>query len=54
MKTFVGILIGLMLVDTMGYIAWSISGQKPIGKFYIGVATEYLINSVMHHYGKQK
>lgn len=36
----------ILLIDFLGFIAWSVSGQKPVDNFHAGIITETIINLI--------
>lgn len=36
----------IMMIDLLGFIAWSTSGQRPIDGFYAGAITTSIIRAV--------
>lgn len=42
----VSIIVFVMVVDLMGFVAWSISKDKPVDNFHAGIITESIINKV--------
>lgn len=43
MKNFFYVVVGILLIDVMGFIAWVSSGQVPVDNFYFGTITKHVI-----------
>lgn len=43
-KEIIGyVIVFVLVVDVLGFIAWSTSGQKPIDSFHAGIISESII-----------
>lgn len=45
-KIIFGIILGILLVDFLGALAWMWSGQCPTSNFYIGTITIHLLRFI--------
>lgn len=45
MKTFISIVVFVLLLDMFGFMLWAVSGQKPVDNFYAGAITTNIIRA---------
>lgn len=44
MQYAIPVLVGAVMIDVLGFLMWTLSGQTPVDGFYIGALTETVIN----------
>ena len=48
MKTIIGVLVGVLIADFVGFLAWVYSGQVPSGGFWLGKITFEFLKVVLN------
>ena len=48
MKTIIGVLVGVLIADFVGFLAWVYSGQVPSGGFWLGRLTFEFLKVVLN------
>lgn len=47
MKNIITIVVAVLMIDLVGFILWSASGQFPMNNIYIGVITKTILSLVI-------
>ena len=48
MKTIIGVIVGVLMADFVGFLAWIYSGQVPSGGFWLGRITFEILKSIIN------
>ena len=48
MKTIIGVIVGVLMADFVGFLAWVYSGQVPSGGFWLGKITFEFLKVVLN------
>jgi len=48
MKTIIGVIVGVLMADFVGFLAWVYSGQVPSGGFWLGRLTFEFLKVVLN------
>ena len=47
-KIVIGVIVGVLMADFVGFLAWVYSGQVPSGGFWLGRITFEILKSIIN------
>lgn len=47
-KMFVALVAIILVADVLGFMAWKLSGQEPVGKMFMGTITEKVVKMIVN------
>lgn len=47
LKTIATIAVVIIAIDFLGFMAWAMSGQRPVDNFYVGTITTHALQAII-------